>query len=89
MIFSDFHSDDEGRGRKLVCTLNENHPDFERNRLIVEHAPQALEILMELCQLKHYKGTTGKDAFYEKRQPELWKKANDLLNKLANPPSKG
>lgn len=45
----------------------------------------AVEILKELCQLKHYKDTVGKDSFYEKRQPELWKLANDYLNSLPNP----
>lgn len=43
---------------------------------------KAEEILKELCQLKHYKDTVGKDAFYEKTQPELWKKANEFLNSL-------
>jgi hypothetical protein len=42
----------------------------------------AVELLRELCQLKHYKDTVGKDDFYEKTQPELWKKANEFLNSL-------
>ena len=45
MVFSDFTTEDEGRGRKLVCTLNENHPDFENNRRLIEAAPKLLELL--------------------------------------------
>lgn len=48
----------------------------------IEVLKDGIEILKELCQLKHYKDTVGKDSFYEKRQPELWKMANDFLNKL-------
>ena len=43
---------------------------------------EAVEILKELCQLKHYKDTIGKDSLYEKSQPEAWKKANDFLNSI-------
>jgi deoxyadenosine/deoxycytidine kinase len=43
-----------------------------------------IEILKELCQLKHYKDDVGKDAFYEKRQPELWKQTNEFLNTLTD-----
>jgi hypothetical protein len=45
----------------------------------------AIEILIELCKLKHYKDTVGKDSLYEKRQPELWKRANDFLNNHYSP----
>jgi len=49
---------------------------------------EAVEILKELCQLKHYKDTVGKDSVYEKSQPEAWKKANDFLNSIiSNAPS--
>lgn len=41
---------------------------------------EAVEILKELCRLEYYKDVLGKDAFYEKTQPELWKRANDFLN---------
>jgi hypothetical protein len=48
----------------------------------VAQLEQGIEILKELCQLKHHKDTVGKDSFYEQRQPELWKQANEFLNKL-------
>lgn len=48
-----------------------------------QQSVKAVELLKELCQLKHYKDTVGKDSFYEKRQPELWKEANNFLNSLA------
>lgn len=47
----------------------------------------AVALLMELCKLKHYKDTVGKDSFYEKRQPELWKEANDFLNNRLQQPT--
>lgn len=43
---------------------------------------KAIQILKELCQLKKYKDTVGKDSFYEKRQPQLWKEANDFLRSI-------
>jgi hypothetical protein len=43
---------------------------------------KAVEILKELCQLKDHKDKIGQDQFYKKRQPELWKMANDYLNSL-------
>lgn len=45
---------------------------------------QAKDCLMELCQLKAYKDDMGKDAHYQKRQPELWKEANRLLNEVTS-----
>ncbi len=49
---------------------------------------EAIEILTELCKLKHYKDTVGKDEIYEKKQPELWKLANEFLTKFSNNQSK-
>lgn len=44
---------------------------------------KCLSVLQELCQLKHYKDTVGKDSIYEKRQPQAWKAANEFLNSIA------
>jgi hypothetical protein len=44
---------------------------------------EGIEILKELCQLKSYKDEVGKDGHYEKRQPELWKMANQFLNEIS------
>lgn len=39
-VVSDFSFRDEGKSRKLVCTLNEAHPDFEENMDIILSAPE-------------------------------------------------
>jgi hypothetical protein len=43
---------------------------------------KAIEILTELCQLKKYKDSVGKDDFYKEQQPKAWEEANKLLNSL-------
>ena len=74
---------------KHSLVYNCNHIGRYRNSALAameEYAQQqlapssAVEILKELCQLKHYKDTVGQDSFYKKTQPELWKRANDFLN---------
>lgn len=51
--------------------------------ITIGETDEAVEILKELCHLKHYKDHVGKDLFYEKNQPLAWKKANELLNRLS------
>ena len=40
----------------------------------------AIDLLRQLCTLKKYKDVNGKDDYYKKSQPELWKKANYLAS---------
>ena len=55
-VFSNFSEKDQGKGRVLVCTLNESHPDYELNSSIITAAPELLEALIEtdkdLCILE-------------------------------------
>jgi hypothetical protein len=60
---------------------NEHYETYDVEK-IVESPPDISELvgaLRELCDLKNHKDTIGKDADYEKRQPEAWKKANEAL----------
>jgi hypothetical protein len=70
----------------------------EEARAAIEYAAQqlqppgtsdAVELLKELCQLKRYKDTVGKDSLYEKAQPELWRRANEFLNSLVQSKQSG
>lgn len=42
---------------------------------------EAIDILKALCALKKHKETVGKDEYYEKAQPEVWKMANRFIEK--------
>ena len=42
-VFSDFHESDEGRNRRLIATLNPEHPDYETNAHLIAAAPKLLE----------------------------------------------
>ncbi len=33
---------DGGRGRELICVVNVNHPDYEKNISVIEWAPDLL-----------------------------------------------
>lgn len=48
----------------------------------IEKGREAIDILKALCALKRHKDTVGKDEYYEKAQPEVWKIANKFLEKL-------
>lgn len=48
----------------------------------IERLKEGVEILKDLCGLKAYKDSEGKDAYYEHEQPKLWKRANDFLEAL-------
>lgn len=39
-VFSSFTQLDEGRGRGLVCTVNEHHPQYEANANLIAAAPE-------------------------------------------------
>lgn len=56
--------------------------EIERLKVEKGYLLYGIEILKELCNLKHYKDTVGKDSLYESKQPLLWRQANDFLNPL-------
>jgi exoribonuclease R len=47
-----------------------------------EELKEAIELLHDLCGLKHYKDQVGKDSYYEKSKPIAWEKADEFLNKM-------
>lgn len=72
--------DGEFRDQLREAIIEAREAEAERSRGL----EAGIEILKELCQLKHHKDTVGKDAHYEKRQPELWKLANEFLSQYNN-----
>jgi hypothetical protein len=56
-------------------------PSLPQQELVdrVQQLEQAAEILEELCHLKDYKDSEGKDAYYTEEQPKLWAKAKEFL----------
>lgn len=83
-----FTKDEKNKIMKFVNSLFNNAVTTPNSPPVVKELPvegedKAINILKELCKLKHYKDTVGKDSLYEKRQPELWKLANDFLNKVS------
>lgn len=45
MVFSDFRLSDNGRSRKLVCTLNGGHPKADEYKRLILAAPKMLEAI--------------------------------------------
>lgn len=60
-IFSNFDTLDQGRSRQRVCVLNEDHPEFEFNRRLIENAPELLELIDKDSELYKYI-TNGKSS---------------------------
>jgi len=61
MIFTDFSFSDQGRSRELVCTMNENHPNFKEYRKLILYAPQlysALKSLVSVVESLDFKNNT-------------------------------
>lgn len=55
MIFENFSTIDAGCGRKKVCTLEVNNPNYEKNASLIEALPDmynALKKLMEVYEDK-------------------------------------
>ena len=50
MIFSNFSAMDLGTGRQLICTLNRNNIDYEKNAKLIEAAPDLYNTLNELIE---------------------------------------
>lgn len=49
-IFSNFQDSDEGRSRQVICEMNHNHPDFEKNRTLIEAAPDLKRVLIQVLE---------------------------------------
>lgn len=77
MIFSNFHGFDSGRNRRLVCTVNKDHEDYEKNAKLIESAPELYSTLKEI-----YNITAGPfdDPVI---QEELYNKIEKLIKQLS------
>lgn len=62
MIFTDFSFQDEGRSRKLVCSINPSHPDYEFNAELIEKSPQLLQFLKDIFEARD-KAQSTQDLF--------------------------
>lgn len=51
MVFSNFSSMDLGTGRQLICTLNRNNVDYEKNAKLIEAAPELHSTLKEIYDI--------------------------------------
>lgn len=51
------------------------------NGKLASTAPELLEALQDLIQLKNWKEKNGKDEHYLKLQPIMWQNAIDIVNK--------
>jgi hypothetical protein len=49
-VCSNFSANDAGVSRKLVCTINDAHPDYETNRALVILAPQMANTITTLAE---------------------------------------
>lgn len=45
MVFSNFYGFDNGKSRRLVCTVNKDHVDYEKNIKLIESAPELYSII--------------------------------------------
>ena len=50
MVFENMSSGDAGRGRRLVCTLNEAHINYEANARLIVAAPELLFLAEDLIE---------------------------------------
>lgn len=58
-IYSDFTTADSGRGRRLVCQMNEHHPDYEKNAELIALAPDMLQWLKMLHDQQWIENTSN------------------------------
>lgn len=72
----------EQEDKLSVATMHNSSTDAGQQKDPTDKTEGAIEILKDLCQLKHYKDEVGKDGFYEREQPLAWKRANEFLNSL-------
>jgi hypothetical protein len=70
MIFTDFSFEDSGRSRKLVCTMNVNHPDYREYRKLIEHSTDLLKVLKDIVAISD-------------RKHDVWDKAHELIRELS------
>lgn len=62
--------------------LTKKHEEQEyANAKLISAAPELLEALQELLQVKEWKDKYGKDAQYLKAQPIAWKNAENAIKK--------
>lgn len=73
-----FTPQEQGKGTNEEIRQLTKERDYWKKRAEVGE-----EILQELCQLKSYKDSVGKDSVYQRQQPILWKQANDHLNNIS------
>jgi len=51
MVFSNFYGFDNGKSRRLVCTVNKDHEDYEKNIKLIESAPELYSIVNEIYKI--------------------------------------
>ena len=61
-----------------------DHVYGEANAHLIAAAPDLLEALQNLVQLKEWKDRNGKDEHYEKSQPIAWDAARAAISKALN-----
>ena len=74
MIFSNFSAIDLGIGRQLVCTLNRNNIDYEKNAKLIEVAPELYDIVIEFIESSKLQQNGYND--------ELIKKAKRIIKSI-------
>ena len=80
--------DAPGWGGLIIChrhEINENDNECLANAKLIAAAPELLEALQELLQVKEWKDKNGKDEHYLKAQPVAWQNAKAAINKAVNP----
>lgn len=53
--------------------------EVRANALIIEKAPEMLELLTDLLSLKRYKDLHGKTPYYIEEMPKSWEKVEQII----------
>jgi len=78
---------------EMICEVHNDRilharsQDFKANANLIASAPELLNALYELIQVKEWKEKYGKDEHYLKAQPTAWKNAQEVIEKALRIPS--